>query len=126
MLLTINEGAAKGHRGHGAKLSSDTVRAVVLPLSGPSLIKLAYDSRRLATEPPAGEIQSRLSLLLGQPAHPAAAPVLVGPHVACVLVVGDPFAGDEDNVHDLDVLATALGEAYQRVVREMNTRGTSH
>lgn len=120
LLLTIKEGAALGHRGHGAQLSADAVQAVVIPLTTPSIVKLAHDTRRLATEPPAGAgaIQDRLSRLLGGPRMGAAAPVVVGPRVACVFAVGDPIEGDAAHAHDLDDLAIALGNAYARVVRE--------
>jgi hypothetical protein len=115
LLLAIKEGAALGHRGHGPQISDDALQALSLPLSAPTIVKLAHDSRRIATvtPPDAGAIQDRLERLVGE--GPLAAPVFVGSHVACVFVVGcdalDALAGAE-----LERLATALGVAYTRIV----------
>jgi hypothetical protein len=119
LLVAIREGAALGHRGHGTQLSPDAVQAVSFPLTAPSLIKTAHDTRRLASEIPAGAgaIQERLGRLLGQPRAPHAAPVAIAGRVACVLVVGDP-TGAGDSGRDAERLATALGEAYGRVLRD--------
>jgi hypothetical protein len=121
LLLTIKEGAALGHRGHGAQLSADAVQAVAFPLSAPSIVKAAHDERTLITAPPAGPrtIQDRLERMLSQPRFPAAAPVMVATRIACVLAVGDPISGDTDAaLADLDSITAALGEAYARIVRE--------
>ena len=117
LLLAIREGAAFGHRGHGTQLSPDTVQAVAIPLTSPSIVKTAHDARRLATEPTTGAVQDRLSKLLGQPRAPMAAPILVGGRVACILCVGDSLGGGEPG-SDLDQLCHALGEAYERALRD--------
>jgi hypothetical protein len=115
LLLAVKEGAALGHGGHGAQLSDDAVRAIAVPLSAPTIVKVAHDSRRIAIEPPpgAGTIQDRLTKLIGEP--PLAAPVFVGSRVGCVLVIG---AGANDMIAgaELDRLATALGAALTRIV----------
>jgi hypothetical protein len=120
LLLTIKEGAALGHQGHGPQLPDDAVQAAALPLSAPSIVKEAFEMRRLVGEPPArpGAIRDRLHRLLGGPTNPAAAPVLVGQHVACVLVVGDPYDRATRHLADLEGLVAALGAAYLRVVRD--------
>lgn len=119
LLLTIKDGAALGHRGHGTLLSNDAVQAIALPLGAPSIIKLAHDSRRIASEPPpgSGPIQERLLRLLGQPSAPTAAPITIAGRVACVLVVGDSIGGGQP-AHDLERLAGALADAYARVLRD--------
>ncbi len=122
LLMMIKEGAAIGHRGHGTQLSPDAVQAVAIPLSAPSIVKVAHDWRRVATEPPqgSGTIQERLVKLLGQPRSPTAIPVVVATRVACVLAVGDAIGGGAPP-RDLERLAAALGEAYTRIVRDKKT-----
>ena len=119
LLLTIKEGAALGYRGFGPQLSDEAVQAVALPLSAPSIVKLAYTNAQLARTAQRGAIQDRLTRLLGQPRAPAAVPILVAERVACVLAVGDPLAGaPADDMRALESLADALGEAYTRIVRD--------
>ena len=120
ILFQINEGAALGHRGHGASLSGAMVEAAAVPLGAPSIVNAAYQSKKLATATPAGAgmVQTRLTALLGHAAAPVAAPVLLGGHVAYVLVVGDP-QGDPIGTDraELDKLCAALGAAYGRIVQ---------
>jgi len=120
LLLSIKDNTALGHRGHGTQLSSEAVQAVTIPLTSPSIIRVAHDWRRVATEPPqgAGTIQERLLKLLGQPRAPMAAPISIGPRVACVLAVGDSIGGGNAS-RDLERLASALGDAYVRVLRDL-------
>lgn len=118
LLLAVREGAALGHRGHGAALSSESVLAITIPLASPSLVKHAHSTRQLASDARPGAIQDRLVKLLGQPQRALAAPIVVGPRVACVLVVGDPLGHASAATGELERLATALGEAYARIVRD--------
>lgn len=122
LLLTIKEGAALGHRGHGGHLSDDAIQGIAIPLATATIVRAAHDARRLVTEPPPkGAIQDRLARMLGNPTSPAAAPIFVGVRIACVLVVGDPrdrAVAPSDLALDLDDLAVALGSAYARIVRE--------
>jgi hypothetical protein len=114
LLLAVKDGAAVGHRGHGPNVSADAIQSIAVPLTAPTIVKLAHDSRRIATTTPpgAGSVQERLEQLLGD--GPIAGPVFVSSRVACVLVVGaddlDALAGAE-----LDRLTTALGVAYTRI-----------
>ena len=118
LLFTIEEDAALGYRGHGPHLTDDVVQAVSIPLSTPTIVKVAHDTRRLATEAPAnaGEFQDRLARMLAASA-PTAAPILVANRVMGVLAVGEPI-GDPEASSDLDYLVSALGDAYQRILRE--------
>ena len=117
VLFQISDGAALGHRGHGASLTAAMVDAAAVPLGSPSIVNAAYQTRRLATTipPGAGAIQTRLTTLLGQPATPIAAPILIGADVGFVLAVGapqgDPIGTDRS---ELDKLCAALGAAYGR------------
>lgn len=118
LLVTIKEGAAFGHRGHGNQLSADAVLAVALPLAVPSLIQVAFETGQLATEAPTSAIQARLSRLLGNPRWPVAAPIKVGSRIGLVVVVGDAFVTDRATSPDVERLAAALGDGYARLVRE--------
>lgn len=118
LLVTIKEGAALGHRGHGPQLSAEAVLAVALPLTVPSLIQVAFETGQLATDAPDGAIQTRLLRLLGNPRWPVAAPVKVGSRIGLVLVVGDAFVTERATSPDALRLAAALGDGYARLVRE--------
>jgi hypothetical protein len=121
LLLVVKEGAALGHRGNGKHLPPDAVRAVAIPLASPSIVKVAHDSRALVSGIPTGTstgaISDRLLKLLGSPRHPMAAPVIVANRIACVFVVADPL-GPGNSEPELSQLAFALGDAYERIVRD--------
>ena len=116
LLVKIVDGVALGHLGHGERLGS--VASIMLPVSAPSLIQAAHDTRRTMVEKPAGPVQERLGALLGDASSPVAAPVMVRNEVNAVLVVGDPFSGNyRETVADLEKLVDALGAAYDRFTR---------
>lgn len=119
VLFTINEGAALGFRGYGNQLTDEVIHAITVPLSAPSIVQTAHDTRRLATTAPAdaGAIQDRLTRTLGSPQAFAAVPIEVDAHVAYVIAVGDA-AGDQATAgYDLERLGRVLGAAYQRLPR---------
>lgn len=120
LLLAVKEGAALGHRGHGPQLSPGAIRAVAIPLTTPSIVKAAHDTGELVTTVPAGAgaIQERLLRLLGQPRAAVAAPITIAGRIACVMAVGDSINGGDSGA-DLDRLASALGHAFTRILREM-------
>jgi hypothetical protein len=117
LLLTIKEGAALGHRGHGGQLTPELIDALAVPLSATTIVRAAHDGRGLVTIAPAerGVVQERLARLLGAPRDLAAIPVVVGPRVVGVLVVGDPRRGGD--ARDLVALADGLATSYARVLR---------
>ncbi|CAN5920620.1 hypothetical protein BH11MYX3_BH11MYX3_21130 [soil metagenome] len=120
LLLRINDKQAIGRAGHGSLLSEDVVAGLALPLSVPSIVSLACETRALSTEPPAEAtpVQARLERLLGMPRFPAAMPVLVAGRCTYVLAIGDPTTDDTDAATaDLDGLAQALGSAHTRLPR---------
>ncbi|HZJ67901.1 MAG TPA: hypothetical protein VFD36_30565, partial [Kofleriaceae bacterium] len=119
VLFTINEGAALGDRGHGSQLTDELIQAITVPLSAPSIVQAAHDTRRLATAAPAdaGAIQDRLARTLGNPEALAAVPIEVDARVAYVIAVGDA-AGDAASAgYDLERLGRVLGAAFQRLPR---------
>lgn len=115
--FAIQDGFALGERGHGDALTLEMIQAITVPLSQPSIIQAAHDSRRLATDVPAGAgtIQERLARTLGNPRHHAAVPIAVGERVAYVLVVGDASHAPDAAPAELVQLGDALGAAYGRI-----------
>jgi len=115
-LARIDGANAIGIRGHGENL--EQADQIVLPLAPPSTITLARNARRATTDTPSSKTQHRLHELLGAPAQPTAAPVIVGDRVDAVLVVGDAVdANATDSLAELDRLVDALGAAYVRFSR---------
>lgn len=116
LLTTTRDDHARGRRGHGPGLTA--VEDVRLPLTAPSQIQLAYQTRHATQVQPEGEVQAQLAALLGNPREPAAAPIIVAGHVEAVLAVGDPVASELRNpLSKLAALADALGAAYERLPR---------
>lgn len=102
-----------GIRGHGPGLEHP--EDVQLPLTDDSLLSVAVGSREATHVTPDSRTQQRLSVLLGSPKTPAAAPIIVGTRVDSVLAVGD--AVDGATLAELDQLVDALGAAYARFSR---------
>jgi hypothetical protein len=116
LLVKISDRIAMGQRGHGERLGA--VEAFMLPLSSPSLIQRAHDTKQITVEAPPGELQARLSNLMSDPDMPVAGPAIARNTVEAVLVVGDALEGTvRDTVADLERLLDALGAAYERFAR---------
>jgi hypothetical protein len=117
VLFMINEGAALGDRGHGGQLTDEVIQAITVPLSAPSTVQVAHDSRRLATGAPddAGAIQDRLERTLGNPGALSAVPIEVDDGVAYVIAVGEASGDPTGATYDLERLGRVLGAAYQRL-----------
>jgi hypothetical protein len=118
LLLAIRDRLALGHRGHGDALGADAVRGLAIPLSAPSMVRVAHATGALVTERPegAGAIQDRLERLLARPAAPAAMPITVGGVVAFVLLVGDAAAGDAaSSARELERFGGELAAALARL-----------
>ncbi|HUS28263.1 MAG TPA: hypothetical protein VMZ53_07135 [Kofleriaceae bacterium] len=113
LLVRLERDFAIGVRGHGPELEHP--EQVRVPLREPSLVSAAAGSRRATQESPSSDTQTHLRVLLGSPATPAAAPIIVGTQVEAVLAVGDPI--DHATLAELDRLVDALGAAYSRFAR---------
>lgn len=113
LLARLEGHTAVGVRGHGSDL--DHPETVRIPLGEPSLVATAAGSRNATRDAPSSDTQTHLGILLGSPATPAAAPVIVGARVEAVLAVGDPF--ESASLAELDRLVDALGAAYARFSR---------
>jgi hypothetical protein len=118
LVLALQEGRAIGYRGHNVKLPEN----VAIDLAHPSVISRAIEAKRpvpgLAVEPAAKALAYHHGATIAQPAHIAAAPVIVRGQPVAVLAVGDPIAGDgdvEDAIAALGKLAHLLGKAYESV-----------
>lgn len=117
VLFAISEGAALGVCGHGDHLTDEVIEAITVPLSAPSLVQAAHDTRRPATAAPdhAGAIQDRLARTLGSPRAFAAVPIEVGARVAYVIAVGDATGDATAAAQELERLAGALAAAFGRM-----------
>ena len=116
LLLDVQEGLAIGRRGQGPRLTS--VDTIMLSLTTPSTLQVAYETATATGVAPGSAIQQRLCQLLGDATIPAAAPIVVGGEVRGLLVVGDPRRGDaRESVADLARLADSIGAAHERFPR---------
>lgn len=114
LLLAIHDGAARGQLGHGGTVTKQTIAALTVPLSAPSLVQLAHERRRVVDGDGAGHAE--LATVLGEPQRPAAAVLTDGDAVTHVLIVGDPRGDDPDDATvDLARLAEAVDEALSRL-----------
>ncbi len=106
LLVTIAADRAKGARGHGSRLQAG-VEAIDVAIASSILLQAVVDP---AAALPDGK--DPLFELLGGPAHPSSAAVVVGDQVVAVLAAGDAIDGG--NPDELASLAGALAVAYQR------------
>ncbi len=109
LLVTIAADRAKGTRGHGSRLQAG-VESIDVEIASSSLLQAAVDP---AAALPDGK--DPLFELLGGPAHPSSAAVVVDAQVVAVLAAGDEIEGG--NPDELASLAGALSVAYQRFPR---------
>jgi len=97
---------------------SGAIEAITMPLTVPSLISVAVQTKHTATDAPNSPVQRHLRSLLGDASRPLAAPIESRGVVRAVLVVGDATEGiHRDSVVELDRLTDALAAAYDRFAR---------
>jgi hypothetical protein len=111
LVLAIRDTSAIGYRGHGVQMPE----MVSVPLSVPSTVQRAVETRFISAETPTSAAQDALSRALGAKS-PAAAPVLVRGKAVAVILVGEPLDASANAAAELAMLAEALGTAYQRVM----------
>jgi hypothetical protein len=113
LVFAVRDKTAMGYRGYRVIAPE----SITLPLTSPSTVQAAVESRAVSAQRPGGVAQDTLARALSGPSNPAAAPVLVGGRPVAVLAVGDPVEGDLANVvRDLETLTMALGSAYARIL----------
>lgn len=115
LVLIVRDKSAVGFRGHGVSMPD----LVSVPLSVPSTIQVAVETRFVSAAAPESPAQSALVNALDNPASPAAAPVVVNGQSVAVIAVGDPIDSEstvELAAADLGQLAEALGSAYTRLL----------
>jgi hypothetical protein len=116
LLVRIDGDFAVGERGHGDHLGA--IEAITLPLTVPSLISVATQTKQTIVDAPESPVQRHLASLLGDPEHAVAAPIECRGVVKAVLVVGDAIEGiHRDSIVEVDRLTDALGAAYDRFAR---------
>jgi hypothetical protein len=122
VLFSIQGGVALGERGHGGQLTTEVIQTITIPLSAPSIVQAAHDTRRAQGTPPrqGGVVQDRLARTLGSPQTLAAFPIEVDARIAYVLAVGDRTGAPDPAatpaaLAELERLAGALGAAYHRL-----------
>lgn len=113
LVFAVRDKMAMGYRGYRVIAPE----SITLPLTSPSTVQAAVESRAVVAQRPNGVTQDSLMRALSGPTNPAAAPVLVGGRAVAVLAVGDPVEGNLSHAaHDLETLAMALGSAYERIL----------
>ena len=113
LVFAVRDRMAMGYRGYRVIAPE----SVTLPLTSPSTVQAAVESRAVSAQRPGGAAQDTLARALSGPTNPTAAPILVGGKAVAVLAVGDPVEGDLANVvRDLETLTMALGSAYARIL----------
>jgi hypothetical protein len=115
LVLIVRDKSAIGFRGHGVSMPD----LVSVPLSLPSTLQLAVETRFVSAVAPASPAQNALVNALDNPASPAAAPVVVNGQSVAVIAVGDPIDSETSvdiTAADLGQLAEALGSAYTRLL----------
>ena len=115
VLFAIKDGLAFGDCGHGGQLTAEVIQSITIPLSTPSIVQAAHDTRRLATlASGAAASQDSLARTLG---IVAALPVEVGDRVGYVVALGERTAAAGGRSGDLEPLAAALTAAHQRLLQ---------
>lgn len=122
LVTLVKDGAALGWKGFAPFVDPDVIEAVAVPLSAPSILRSAFEARRLVTGAPCeGAALARLFKLLRceAPHVSVAAPVVVqGRVVNLVYGHGEPFADlDLDAVDEVARVVAGASDAYVRILR---------
>ncbi|MBI2391648.1 MAG: hypothetical protein HYV09_18815 [Deltaproteobacteria bacterium] len=124
LVLIAKDGAALGWKGFAPFVDREVIESIAVPLGAPSVLRLAYDSRKpwAGAPPPEGAaVMGRLYKLLRcePPRTAVAVPVLVqGRVVNLVYGHGEPGEDlDPVAIDELQRVCAAAGDAYQRILR---------
>jgi hypothetical protein len=122
VVFVLKDGLALGQAGFGPNVVDSAVEALALPLSSPSVLRLAQErAATFAGPPPNGSlVQERFFKLFGgEPPHVAVVPIVIRGRVINLLYAHGPRRGGiEDAAQELTTVAEAAAEAFVRIIRE--------
>jgi len=125
LAMLAKDGLALGAAGFGGLFDEASVESILVPLSLPSMLAIAHDTRTPFRGPPpaAGHaVQDRFFKLFPLPEPPRdtiVAPVVIRDRVVCLYYAHAPDGGDLDGdaVDGLCALAADAADAYVRMIR---------
>lgn len=125
VVFSCKEGLALGQAGFGNDVVADTVGSLVVPLSQPSVLRVAHDRVASFAGPPGSEtastVQDRFFKLFGglPPQKVVVVPVTIKSRVVNLLYGHGPRYGSvEEAAIELGTLADAAEEAFVRIILE--------
>lgn len=122
VVLVVREGLAVGHRGFGGQVTDAALASLLIPLGQPSMFTTVHDDGKpLIGAPPLGGLaQSRfLKLFAGLGAAPIALhAVRVRDRVVNLLFAIAPTGPLPPAATALGQVAAAMGDAYERLIRD--------
>ncbi len=122
VVLVVREGLAVGHRGFGGQVTDAALASLLIPLGQPSMFTTVHDDGKpLIGAPPLGGLaQSRfLKLFAGlAPLQIALHAVHVRDRVVNLLFAVAPTDALPPAATALGQVAAAMGEAYERLIRD--------
>ncbi len=124
LMVIAKEGMALGHRGCGGNFDDDSVETILIPLSAPSMFRVAFEAKRVCKGPPPSSgkaIQDRFFKLFpgDAPSEVVVMPVVLKDRVVCMIYAHDA-AGDSIEaaaVVELETLAREMVAAYTRLIK---------
>jgi hypothetical protein len=123
LVFVVKDGLALGQGGFADRLDDDTIAALVLPLSQPSVLRAAHDGQATLVGPPGehvSHVQERFFRLFGSvPFEVVVVPVIARSRVVNLIYAHGPRGATmAAAAAELGTLSTAAGEALVRIVRE--------
>ncbi|MBK9030654.1 MAG: hypothetical protein IPL61_04830 [Myxococcales bacterium] len=122
VVLIVREGLAVGHRGFGGNATEAALAGMLLPLAPPSMFATVHDEQRtlIGAPPPGNLAQSRFLKLFEAigPAPVVLIPVTVRQRVVSLVFAIAPLGSLAPAAAALGEVAQAMGEAYERLIRE--------
>lgn len=125
LVLLAKDGLALGAAGFGGLFDDESVESILIPLSMPSVLAIAHDTRVVYRGPPPANgqaVQERFFKLFPLPEPPRdtiVAPVVIRDRVVCLYYAHAPEGGDldDDAADGLCALAADAADAFVRMIR---------
>jgi hypothetical protein len=122
VVFVLKDGLALGQAGFGPNVIDSAVEALALPLSSPSVLRIAQErAATFAGPPPEGSlVQERFFKLFGgEPPEVAVVPIVIRGRVINLLYAHGPrHRAIADAAQELMTVAEAAGDAFVRIIRE--------